>query len=152
MLTIFSELLDFRICLLSDILKTRETKASLYQWSRLALSKGPNIAPEDGNRSSFRNVVFSSFVEYRTMKKGQNSVIPGVIRHQHNLYNLPIFLLWVSVLLCFLKLMWEKYSWQIVERRIRFGRALQWTGTGYRQVVPELMKHHIMTMCGRLEA
>jgi hypothetical protein len=36
------------------------------QWLRLALSKGPNWVgvfrpkPEDGNRSGFRNVVFSS--------------------------------------------------------------------------------------------
>jgi hypothetical protein len=36
------------------------------QWLRLALSKGPNKvgtclpSPEDGNRSSFGNVVFSS--------------------------------------------------------------------------------------------
>jgi hypothetical protein len=35
----------------------------VVQWLRLALSKGPNRvgvspSPEDGNRSSFRNVVF----------------------------------------------------------------------------------------------
>jgi hypothetical protein len=45
------------------------------QWLILALSKGPNWVgvfpplPEDGNRSSFRNVVSSIFLEYRTMEK-----------------------------------------------------------------------------------
>jgi hypothetical protein len=38
-----------------------------------ALSKGPNRvgvslpSPEDGDRSSFRNVVFSRYLEFRTM-------------------------------------------------------------------------------------
>jgi hypothetical protein len=44
---------------------------------RVAISKGPNRvgvslpSPEDGNRSSFRNVVFSSYLEFRTMSKVQ---------------------------------------------------------------------------------
>jgi hypothetical protein len=39
------------------------------------MSKGPNkvrvslLPPEDGNRSSFRNVVFSSYLKFRTMDK-----------------------------------------------------------------------------------
>jgi hypothetical protein len=43
------------------------------QWSRLVLSEGPNKvgvslpSPVDGNRSSFRNVVFSIYLEFRTM-------------------------------------------------------------------------------------
>jgi hypothetical protein len=42
---------------------------------KLALSKGPNrvgvalSSSEDGNRSSFRNVVFSIYLELRTMDK-----------------------------------------------------------------------------------
>jgi hypothetical protein len=45
--------------------------------SRLALSKGHNKvgvslpSPEGGNRSSFRNVVFSNYLEFRTMDKVQ---------------------------------------------------------------------------------
>jgi hypothetical protein len=41
----------------------------------LALSKGPNrvsvslASLEDGKRSSFRNVVFSTYLEFRTMDK-----------------------------------------------------------------------------------
>jgi hypothetical protein len=42
----------------------------VVQWLRLALSKGPNW-PEDGKRSSFRNVVFFNFLEYWTMGKVQ---------------------------------------------------------------------------------
>jgi hypothetical protein len=44
---------------------------------RLALSKGPNISgislpwPEDGYRSSFRNIVFSTYLEFWTMDKVQ---------------------------------------------------------------------------------
>jgi hypothetical protein len=47
----------------------------------LALSKGHNRAgvslpsPEDGNRSSFQNVVFSSYLELHTMEKSRNSAI-----------------------------------------------------------------------------
>jgi hypothetical protein len=49
----------------------RETP-TLVQWLRLALSKEPNtvvVSPssEDGNNSSFWNVVFSSFSKYWTM-------------------------------------------------------------------------------------
>jgi hypothetical protein len=49
----------------------------VFQWLRLALSKGPNRvgvafpSPEDGNRSSFRNVMFSSYLEFRTTDKVQ---------------------------------------------------------------------------------
>jgi hypothetical protein len=45
------------------------------QWLRLALSKGPNRvgvsfpSPEDGNRSRFRNFLFSSCLQFRTMNK-----------------------------------------------------------------------------------
>jgi hypothetical protein len=53
---------------------------TMVQWLRLALSKGPNRigvspSPEDGNRSSFRNVVFVFFlviIKIRTMDKVQN--------------------------------------------------------------------------------
>jgi hypothetical protein len=53
-------------------------RAQINQWTwRLALSKGHNRvgvslpSPEDGNRSSFRNVVFSSYLEFWTMHKAQ---------------------------------------------------------------------------------
>jgi hypothetical protein len=47
----------------------------VVQWLRLTLSKRPKRlsvsfpSPEDGNRSSFWNVVFSGYLEYRTMGK-----------------------------------------------------------------------------------
>jgi hypothetical protein len=53
-------------------------EVSLVQWLRLAFSKGPNRvgvsfpSPENGNRSSIRNVVFSStYLQFRTMDKVQ---------------------------------------------------------------------------------
>jgi hypothetical protein len=51
------------------------------QWLRLVLYKGPNWvgvfchSPEDGNRSSFRNVVFSIFYNTGRWKKSKNPVI-----------------------------------------------------------------------------
>jgi hypothetical protein len=48
---------------------------------RLALSKEPNrvgvslSSHDDGNRSSFLNVVFSSYLELKTMDKVHNPVI-----------------------------------------------------------------------------
>jgi hypothetical protein len=47
------------------------------QWLRLSLSKWSNgvcisPSPENGNRSSYRNFVFSSLLEYRTIDKVQN--------------------------------------------------------------------------------
>jgi hypothetical protein len=44
----------------------------------------PTPSPEDGNRSSFRNVVFSSFLEYRWWTKSKNPVFPSVIHHRQN--------------------------------------------------------------------
>jgi hypothetical protein len=55
----------------------------------LALSKGPNkvgvslTSPEDGNRSSFRNVVFSSDLGFRTMDKVQK---PSDSERIYNVY------------------------------------------------------------------
>jgi hypothetical protein len=52
-----------------------------WGWLRLALSKGPNRvgvsfpSPEDGNRSSFRNVVFSSIQNSGRWTTSRNSVI-----------------------------------------------------------------------------
>jgi hypothetical protein len=46
---------------------------------KLALSNGPNKvdvslpSPEDGNRFIFRNIVFSSYLEFRRMDKIQNA-------------------------------------------------------------------------------
>jgi hypothetical protein len=52
---------------------------SVVQWFMLALSKGPNRevvvvffqSPENANKSSFRNVLFYSYLELRTMVKVQ---------------------------------------------------------------------------------
>jgi hypothetical protein len=44
----------------------------------------PYPSPEDENRFSLRNVVFSSFLEYRTMDKYKNLVILSVIHHRQN--------------------------------------------------------------------
>jgi hypothetical protein len=47
----------------------------LVQWMELALSKRPNwvgvclLSPEDRNISSFRNVLFSIYLEFRTVDK-----------------------------------------------------------------------------------
>jgi hypothetical protein len=60
------------------------TLAWVVQWLRLALSKGPNrvgVSPppsEDGNKSSFRNIVFSSYLEFRAMNKSRKPVIMKV--------------------------------------------------------------------------
>jgi hypothetical protein len=57
------------------------------KWLKLALSSGPKrvgvflSSPEDGNRSSFRNVVLSSYLECRTIDKVINPMILGVIHH-----------------------------------------------------------------------
>jgi hypothetical protein len=51
---------------------------NLNQSLRLSLSKGPNRVglvfppPEDGNRSNFGNVVFSSYLEFWKLDKVQN--------------------------------------------------------------------------------
>jgi hypothetical protein len=59
----------------------------VVQWQRLTLSKGYNrvgasphpLWPEDGNRSSFRNVVFSSFKNTGPWTKSENPVILRMI-------------------------------------------------------------------------
>jgi hypothetical protein len=59
---------------------------NLVQWLWLALSKrSKNVflpSPEDGNRPSFRSVVFSSYLRFPTMKKVP--VIFNVISHRQN--------------------------------------------------------------------
>jgi hypothetical protein len=60
------------------------------QWLRLALSKGPNtvgafqLSYEDGNRSNFRNDVFSSFQNSRRWTKPRIPVILSAIYHRQN--------------------------------------------------------------------
>jgi hypothetical protein len=65
----------------------------------LALSEGPNrvdvslLSPQDGNRPSFQNVVFSSYLEFSMMNKVQKSsnsecYIPSYIY----IYILPVAL------------------------------------------------------------
>jgi hypothetical protein len=41
-------------------------------------------SPEDGNRSSFRNVVFFCFIEYRTMDKVQKPSSLECLYHRQN--------------------------------------------------------------------
>jgi hypothetical protein len=61
----------------SVIVVNKSNYQSLDQWFGLALPKGPNrvgtfvTSPEDGNRSSFWNDVFSNYLEFRTMDKVQ---------------------------------------------------------------------------------
>jgi hypothetical protein len=74
----------------SGIPKTREHNVSEigYQWLRLALSKGPksvgvSSSPEDGNRSSFPNAVFSGC--YDTGRRtNSNSVLYTIVRILEN--------------------------------------------------------------------
>jgi hypothetical protein len=55
--------------------------SNLKEWNRLEVSsKGPNrvivsfSSSQDGNRSSFQNVVFSSYLKFLTMDKVHNPV------------------------------------------------------------------------------
>jgi hypothetical protein len=57
-----------------EITRKYAVKRWAVQWLRLALFKGPyrvGISPssEDGNRYRFRNFVFSSYLDFRTMDK-----------------------------------------------------------------------------------
>jgi hypothetical protein len=45
---------------------------------------GDSPSPEDGNRSSFQNVMSSGFLEHRKMTKSKNQAILGVIHHRQN--------------------------------------------------------------------
>jgi hypothetical protein len=51
----------------------------VVKWLRLAPSKGPNrvgisvLLPEGWNKSNFRNIVFSSYLEFRTMDEVHRS-------------------------------------------------------------------------------
>jgi hypothetical protein len=59
------------------------------QWLSLALSKGSYWvgvfpSPEDGNRSSFRNVVFSSLYNTGRWKKSKNLVFLNNIYYRNN--------------------------------------------------------------------
>jgi hypothetical protein len=66
------------------------TEIVSMQWLKLALSERPKRvcvslpSPEDGNRSSFRNVVFSMYLEFRTMDKVQNPLTLIVTHHLQN--------------------------------------------------------------------
>jgi hypothetical protein len=61
----------------------------IVQWLTLALSKGPfrvGVSPslKDGNRSSFLNIVFSSFQNTVRWTKSKNPVILSVIHDRQN--------------------------------------------------------------------
>jgi hypothetical protein len=65
-----------------------ENEVEIYA-TNLVLSKGPNWgvfppSPEDGNRSSFCNVVFSSLYNTWRWTKSNNPVILSVIHHRQN--------------------------------------------------------------------
>jgi hypothetical protein len=75
-------------------------ETGVVQWFRLALPKGPNwvgVFPhsiEDGNRASFRNVVFFYFLVYRMMEKvekpSNTRVKLDIGRHTHGKCRLEI--------------------------------------------------------------
>jgi hypothetical protein len=53
----------------------------------------PQLDDDNENRPSFQNVMFSSFLEYRTMTKSKNPALLSVTRHHHNpLRSTSIFL------------------------------------------------------------
>jgi hypothetical protein len=54
-------------------------RANFSHWSRCL-----PLSLEDGNRSTFQNVVFSSFQNTRRWKKSKNPVILSVIHHRQN--------------------------------------------------------------------
>jgi hypothetical protein len=88
-----------------------------YQRLRLALSKSPNTvyvslpSPEDVNGSSFRNVVFSSYLEFWTMDKVQKSSdSEGSVYWSHVNYKR------VSGLLCVVATEW--LATQLVDPRV----------------------------------
>jgi hypothetical protein len=58
--------------LLPNVLGSLET-ANINYWTNVSHS------PEDGNISSFRNVVFSCFYNTRRWTQSKNPVIPGDI-------------------------------------------------------------------------
>jgi hypothetical protein len=41
-------------------------------------------SPEDGNIFRFQNIVFSSYLEFRTMEKSMNPINLSVIHHRQN--------------------------------------------------------------------
>jgi hypothetical protein len=84
----------------SDFLKNRDHNVSetgSVQRLKLALSKrsnrvGVSLSPEDGNRSNFRNVVFS---KTRRWTKSRNQVILSVIQHHQS----PLEFIFVTYLI-----------------------------------------------------
>jgi hypothetical protein len=88
--------MGFWTCPWSGILKTSKHNVSEYrsvsvfrrggrrllswvQWLRLALSKAPPL-PEEENRFSFRNVVFSTFQNIGRWTKSKNPVVLSINR------------------------------------------------------------------------
>jgi hypothetical protein len=59
------------------------TSISPVQW--LLYPRGATFpSPEDGNRPSFRNVAFSSYLQFLTIYEVQKPVILGVMNHRKN--------------------------------------------------------------------
>jgi hypothetical protein len=77
----------------------------MIEWLRLVLSREPNTvgvshSSEDGNRSSFRNVVFSSFYNTGLWTKSKNPAILSVRNKRLSKKSGPS--LWLSRLFIFL--------------------------------------------------
>jgi hypothetical protein len=70
---------------------------------RLAFPKGRNRvgvflpSPENGNSSSARNVVFSTYLEFRTMNEVKELVILIVIHHRQNPLESTCWVMYVIV-------------------------------------------------------
>jgi hypothetical protein len=66
--------------------RTSENRNCFLLQAKFALYKGPNrvgvtiCSPEDGNRPTFLYVLFSSYLEFRTVDKAQKL---SVLREQH---------------------------------------------------------------------
>jgi hypothetical protein len=56
----------------------------VVRFSKVPNSVSVSPSPEDGYRSNFQNVVFSSFLEPPAMEKSKNPVILNVIHHRQN--------------------------------------------------------------------
>jgi hypothetical protein len=70
--------------------REKDTYSVWVPYKELTSITGPNLVgvfpppPDDGNRSSFRNVVFSSFYSTGRWKKSKNPVILTDIHHHQN--------------------------------------------------------------------
>jgi hypothetical protein len=71
----------FKTCF-GDCIRSPSSGKNLLSWTQ-STEQVP-IPGEGGNRCSFLNVVFPSFLEYRTMRKVKITLILSVIHHRQN--------------------------------------------------------------------